>query len=288
MDFDFTLETISPTVSTLLNIGNTGALQLPSGTTAQEPATVSAGAVRWNTTVPQLELYNGSAWVPIGTGTSTNPILQGNASVTIPIGTTAQRPTTPVSGMLRYNSTIGLFEFYQGAWLSYTGTIDKSTVSVVQTGTTSANMFSYSVPANVLTANNILRTSLGGTWGNTATTALSINITISYGGTVMWAGTSGTMATGTTGWNIELYLAGNNSTTSQTLTGKIILDSVGSPTTGVGSILAATITASPQISTAIAGTSAVASTSAQVYTVAIVASATGSTITKNFHITELM
>ena len=37
---------------------------------------------------------------------SPNPVLPGTASVTIPTGTTAQRPSTPVVGMLRFNTTL--------------------------------------------------------------------------------------------------------------------------------------------------------------------------------------
>lgn len=67
MDFDFTQETILPTVGTKLTVSTTGAIQLPSGATGQEPA-ATAGAIRWNTSVPQLEYYNGSAWVAVGSG----------------------------------------------------------------------------------------------------------------------------------------------------------------------------------------------------------------------------
>jgi hypothetical protein len=40
----------------------TGASQLPSGTTAQRPASPVAGQMRMNTTTVKLEYYNGSAW----------------------------------------------------------------------------------------------------------------------------------------------------------------------------------------------------------------------------------
>lgn len=35
-----------------------------------------------------------------------NPVLPGNAGVTIPVGTTAQRPTTPTAGTLRFNTSL--------------------------------------------------------------------------------------------------------------------------------------------------------------------------------------
>jgi len=40
----------------------TGASQLPSGTTAQRPASPVTGQMRMNTTTVKLEYYNGSAW----------------------------------------------------------------------------------------------------------------------------------------------------------------------------------------------------------------------------------
>lgn len=49
---------------------------------------------------------------------SENPILPGSASLTLPIGTTAQRPGTPVAGMTRYNTDLLSQETYQaGAWV---------------------------------------------------------------------------------------------------------------------------------------------------------------------------
>lgn len=39
-------------------------------------------------------------------GFSTDPVLPGMGSVTIPTGTTAQRPVTPTAGMLRFNTSL--------------------------------------------------------------------------------------------------------------------------------------------------------------------------------------
>ena len=56
------------------------------GTTNQIMVSVSAG-------VATIALAN-------------NPIIPGNASVTIPTGTTAQRPSTPTLGMIRLNTSL--------------------------------------------------------------------------------------------------------------------------------------------------------------------------------------
>lgn len=53
---------------------------------------------------------------------STNPVATGTGSLTLPAGTTAQRPVSPVIGMSRFNTTTGLFEYYTGStWNSAGG-----------------------------------------------------------------------------------------------------------------------------------------------------------------------
>jgi hypothetical protein len=45
--------------------------------------------------------------------------LQFTDYLQLPVGTTAQRPVSPSTGMLRYNSTIVAVEYYNGsAWIS--------------------------------------------------------------------------------------------------------------------------------------------------------------------------
>lgn len=68
MQFDFSTDTITPDLTTLLLLGGTGALQLAAGTTAQRPGTAGAGTIRWNTSLatPAIEFYNGSAWGAVG------------------------------------------------------------------------------------------------------------------------------------------------------------------------------------------------------------------------------
>ena len=61
------------TTSTGATLNGTGALVLPQGTTGQRP-TAATGQIRWNTTDGALEVYSGSAWTAVGTGSS-NKIL---------------------------------------------------------------------------------------------------------------------------------------------------------------------------------------------------------------------
>ena len=85
MDFDFTTETITPDATSILTVGGGGAFELPSGATISGslPAGVVAGAMRWNTSVPQLEYNNGSAWVALASssGNVTSIVAGTNISV---------------------------------------------------------------------------------------------------------------------------------------------------------------------------------------------------------------
>ena len=58
--------------------------------------------------------------------------------IIVPRDTTANRPTTLVNGMVRYNTTSALFEFYQnGGWVNYTTVSDgrlKTNVTPVNQG----------------------------------------------------------------------------------------------------------------------------------------------------------
>jgi hypothetical protein len=147
----------------------TGSVTVPVGTTAQRPGAPAVGMIRWNTTVPRLEHWDGSAWSAFGgvsahtalsalawtssghTGTAStiaafsgagaaavltpttdelriaggtdlgialNAILPGTGSVTVPSGSTAQRPGSPTAGMIRWNASIVDLEYYD------TGTAD--------------------------------------------------------------------------------------------------------------------------------------------------------------------
>lgn len=51
-----------------LIVTGTGAVDVPSGTTAQRPAVPASGMVRYNTTLAQYEGYNGATWGALGGG----------------------------------------------------------------------------------------------------------------------------------------------------------------------------------------------------------------------------
>ena len=112
-----------------LNLANLSANGLLTVTTAG-----GVGAVTLQGTASQITVTYGNAVGGSPTITlADNPVLPGAASTTLPIGATGDRPASPVNGMLRYNSTIGLFEGYiNGAWSSLAA---GSGVTSVATGT---------------------------------------------------------------------------------------------------------------------------------------------------------
>lgn len=91
------------------------------GSVAADGQTPMTGALDMNSN----KLVN----MPVGTTTGNaveytqfatafvNPVFTGTEFMLIPKGTTAERPAVPVDGEMRYNTTTGQFEGYQGgAW----------------------------------------------------------------------------------------------------------------------------------------------------------------------------
>ena len=63
---------------------STGRLKLPVGTTAQRPGSPATGDSRWNTTLSQQEVYNGTSWERVG-GVPAGSIFWFGSS-TVPTG----------------------------------------------------------------------------------------------------------------------------------------------------------------------------------------------------------
>lgn len=135
----------------------TGGVQVPTGTSAQRlPVN---GVMRYNSDNSRFEFYQSSAWATIGTGDGTvtnvqgtlnqisvangttvpvvsianNPVLPGVEGVVVPSGGTADRPTSPLNGELRYNTDNAVFEGYaNNVWGAIT---TGSGVTSISTGT---------------------------------------------------------------------------------------------------------------------------------------------------------
>jgi hypothetical protein len=223
---------------------------IPAGTTGQRPISPNNGELRYNTSSSRIEAYIGGAWVTMGSGDgsvtsvsgtagqisvangtttpqisiTTNPVIPGTASISMPAGGTAARPGSPTNGMMRYNTDSLVFEGYiNGAWTSFAST--GVGVISVNTGTgltggpiTSSGTISIDntgVTAGSYTAANIAVNAQGQITSASSTTALVSTFS---------AGTTGlTPASATSG---AVTLAGtlnpaNGGTGANTLTGYV-------------------------------------------------------------------
>lgn len=87
-----------------------------------------------NNTINSAKIVDGTI---ASTDLANDLSLPGSASMTIPSGTTAQRPSSPADGMMRYNTTSNKFEMYQnGTWVNMDAGDDLGN----HTATTTLNM----------------------------------------------------------------------------------------------------------------------------------------------------
>ena len=94
----------------------------PSSTTAHENWYLRSGVnTTWNPlrTILHSGNYNSYA-LPLAGGTVSGDItMSGTGVIKVPVGTTAQRPGTPTTGMIRFNTTRSCFEGYNGSgWVN--------------------------------------------------------------------------------------------------------------------------------------------------------------------------
>jgi hypothetical protein len=112
-----------------LNLANLSANGLLTVTTAGGIGAVTLQGTANQITVTYGNAVGGSPTISL----ADNPVLPGVASATLPIGATGDRPVAAVNGMIRYNTTIGLFEGYiNGSWQTLAA---GSGVTSVATGT---------------------------------------------------------------------------------------------------------------------------------------------------------
>ena len=100
-----------------------GALSLTS------PTTVSTRTILG--TANQIDITDGNFVNSPVIAIASNPVISGTGGIVIPAGTTGQRGSSTL-GNIRYNSTTGLFEGYNGAWTAFAS---GSGVTSVATGT---------------------------------------------------------------------------------------------------------------------------------------------------------
>lgn len=71
-----------------------------------------------NGTANEIDVTDATNVTPAVISIAQNPVIPGTASMTLPKGTTAERPTVSVDGMHRYNTTISASEYFNGSsWL---------------------------------------------------------------------------------------------------------------------------------------------------------------------------
>jgi len=97
---------LSPMLSngnTVVAIAGTSALQLPVGTTAQQPTPVYAGAIRWNNSTNTLEVYTGSGWISLLSQINNQTISPDgtNTVYTLDYSTTAEGIIVSINGTLQ-------------------------------------------------------------------------------------------------------------------------------------------------------------------------------------------
>ena len=115
-------------------------------------------------TTNQIDVANGDGNGDPTIAISANPVLPGNASVTLPIGTTAQRGTAS-NGQIRYNSDTQTFEGYvDGAWSVFSTAGGVTTFSGGSTGLTPS-----SPTAGAVVLGGTLNVASGGTGAVTLT-----------------------------------------------------------------------------------------------------------------------
>lgn len=88
----------------------TGALALTSSTTVSTRQILG--------TTSQIDIADGDFANSPVIAISADPVLNGNGGLVIPVGTTGQRGTS-TNGNIRFNTTTGLFEGYNGAWTAF-------------------------------------------------------------------------------------------------------------------------------------------------------------------------
>jgi hypothetical protein len=91
--------TTSP--ATKLHVGGTGAIIIPSGTTAQQP-TGQVGMLRYNTTLDRLQVHNGTTWITIDGVTATGGTVTNAGGYTIHTFTTSDDFVVTSGGTVEY------------------------------------------------------------------------------------------------------------------------------------------------------------------------------------------
>jgi len=132
----------SLTASSDPSFTSTGAVQLPSGTTAQQPTGV-AGKLRFNTTTTQFEGYNGTTWASVGGASISNDTSTATAVYPLFAGATSGTALTVYTSNANYLYTPSTGELKAKELVATNGiVINSGTVGSSYTIATGTNGFS--------------------------------------------------------------------------------------------------------------------------------------------------
>jgi len=219
-------------------------------------------------TASQISVANGTGISGNPTiAIASDPVLSGNGGLIVPSGTTGQRGSS-VNGNFRYNSTTASFEGYaNGAWGSIVSGSGVNSISFGSTGLTPSTSTTGSV-----TVGGTLNAASGGTGANTLTgyvygngtgvmtasttipNAGLANSSVTYNGTTVALGASGTITANTTNaLTIGTGLSGTSFNGSSAVT--IAIDSTVATLTGTQTLTNKTISGSTNTLTNIANAS---------------------------------
>ena len=278
----------NPLISLGTFLANIQSLSSSTGLVAVSGGSVTSRAINAVTNQTSVSNSDGSSGNPT-VGIATDPVLPGNASVTIPTGTTAQRNGS--SGAFRYNTTLQQFEGLTNVgWSQFslsggvtsfsagstgltpsTGTTGAVTLAGVLntssggTGVNSPTGYLYGNGASVMTASTTIPTSaLTGTFptsslSGTITNAQLANSSLTINGTSIALGASGTVtATASNALTIGTGLSGSSYNGSSPVT--IAIDSTVVTLTGTQTLTNKTISGASNTLTNIANSSLTNST----------------------------
>jgi len=219
-------------------------------------------------TASQIDVANGTGISGNPTiAIASDPVLSGNGGLIVPSGTTGQRGSS-VNGNFRYNSTTASFEGYaNGAWGSIVSGAGVNSISFGSTGLTPATSTTGSVTVagtlNAASGGTGANTLTGYVYGNgtgvmTASTTIPnaglVNSSVTYNGTTVALGASGTITANTTNaLTIGTGLSGTSFNGSSAVT--IAIDSTVATLTGTQTLTNKTISGSTNTLTNIANAS---------------------------------
>ena len=149
--------------------GTDSTLVQPSNWNAEHTITLAAGKVLGRDTSAAGAMQE----LPLAFDSSGNATVSATGSFTPPVGTTAQRPGTPATGMMRYNTSTTAFEGYNGsAWGNLTpASASVASINFGSTGLTpnTATTGAVSVAGTLAVANGGTGLASAGALGNVLT-----------------------------------------------------------------------------------------------------------------------